>query len=335
MTLTLIGRADSGGLASQSIEIARHVQPDRILIPDFGPRGQGVTRIERLEPYANEIRHCVPKPGHELDPEDVEWLLDTDSLFSIETPYARKLPHLAPRRKVRLALYSNPELWSEDYRGPTTKVYLPTSWESDRVPKAEVLPMPIARDRLPFRQRTEAKTFLFQCGTTFHDRNGRRALDAALRYLRIPIRLLIAGGAGKPGRYRRGLRVEYVPERDDYWSVYEQADVLIMPRRYGGLSLPINEALSCGLPVITLDLPPYNAILPPESLIPTSHWRLEHMKGGTFAVHDCDPRVLARAIERFAQEPELVARLSKEGDVIAAGLDWSVWRDEWSRTLRG
>jgi glycosyltransferase involved in cell wall biosynthesis len=334
----MIGRADSAGLGSQSLEVVRHLKPERLLLVDMSLQpgyNAGPFRPERFDFSNAEIRVCVPKPGQELDKADVDWLLETDSLFSIETPYSRGIPRVAWRRRVILSLYSNPELWSEDYRAPTTRVYLPTTWEADRVPQSSVLPMPIARDRLPFRQRTEAKTFLFQCGTTFHDRNGRRVLDAALRHVRVPIRVLVAGGVGKSGRHGRTVRVEYLPERDDYWSVYEQADVLIMPRRYGGLSLPINEALSCGLPVITLDLPPYNAVLPPESLVPTSHWQAQHMKGGEFKVYDCDPRKLAQAMQTFAQAPELVSRLSKEADVLAASLDWSIWQAEWTRTLRG
>lgn len=37
---------------------------------------------------------------------------------------------------------------------------------------------------------------------------------------------------------------------------------MILPRKYAGLCLPMNEALMSGLPVIMTDIEPNNVILP-------------------------------------------------------------------------
>ena len=44
-------------------------------------------------------------------------------------------------------------------------------------------------------------------------------------------------------------------------GLYAGFDPLILPRRYGGLCLPMNEALRSGLPVIMFNVSPSDAIL--------------------------------------------------------------------------
>jgi glycosyltransferase involved in cell wall biosynthesis len=51
---------------------------------------------------------------------------------------------------------------------------------------------------------------------------------------------------------------------DDRAGLYEGLDALILPHRYGGLCLPMNEALTSGLPVIMSNMSPNDAILPQE-----------------------------------------------------------------------
>jgi glycosyltransferase involved in cell wall biosynthesis len=52
-------------------------------------------------------------------------------------------------------------------------------------------------------------------------------------------------------RDRRIIWDHCAPEEQQ--TLYEGFDALIMPRRYGGLCLPMNEALTSGLPVIMSD----------------------------------------------------------------------------------
>jgi hypothetical protein len=55
---------------------------------------------------------------------------------------------------------------------------------------------------------------------------------------------------------------------DDQWRLYAGFDALIMPRRYGGLCLPCNEALTSSLPVIMSNTSPNDAVLPADWLVP-------------------------------------------------------------------
>jgi len=58
-------------------------------------------------------------------------------------------------------------------------------------------------------------------------------------------------------------------------DLYKDFDALILPRKYGGLCLPVNEALMSGLPVIMTDISPNNKLLPKE-------WLVKSRKTGEF-----------------------------------------------------
>ena len=48
--------------------------------------------------------------------------------------------------------------------------------------------------------------------------------------------------------------------------MYSGFDAMVLPRRYAGLCLPMNEALMSALPVFMTNISPNNAILPPKWL---------------------------------------------------------------------
>ena len=64
--------------------------------------------------------------------------------------------------------------------------------------------------------------------------------------------------------------VEHKNEKNQE-DLYAGFDALLMPRRYGGLCLPMNEALFSGLPVFMTNVEPNNTILPKEWLIEISN----------------------------------------------------------------
>ena len=328
MSLALIVRADQGGVGTQLWEIYRHVRPNKALILVDGERPRGAPRLERYADPGCEHRTAA---HHPITDDTWEWFLDgTDTVFTVEGPYDNRLPKLCAQRGIRLVYHANPELWDERYRGTTTRVWLPTSWEQDRVRDAEVMVMPVDRERCAFRQRTSAATFLFPWGPAFHDRNGLELFLEATGQVRADVRLVIAGL--HPPDASHG-RVEYLGEVENYWGLYEEADVLVLPRRYGGLSLCIQEAASCGLPIVTLDRPPYGPELHRAGVVPSAGSYPARMRGGRFDVHRCEPRVLAQRIDWLAREPGLVVEMSAASDRFAAGLDWVAHEETWRGRL--
>jgi glycosyltransferase involved in cell wall biosynthesis len=80
--------------------------------------------------------------------------------------------------------------------------------------------------------------------------------------------------------------------------MYKGFDAMLLPRRYAGLCLPMNEALMSGIPVFMTDISPNNAILPDK-------WLSESIKIDTFKtksmvdVYAAKPDDLAKIIDRY------------------------------------
>lgn len=334
MTLAVIARGDQGGLGAQTWEMCRHVGPDKILLLDLGKAGRGTTRRERFEGLAGELR---VHGGSRLDHGDLDWVLkDTTTIYTAEGTYGYDLPVAAERAGVRLVVHANPELWTERSRGATTEVVCPTPWEIDRVPGATMMPMPVDRERVPFRERRRAFTFWHPKAPAFHDRHGSAIVEAALAHIKTACRVLITGETELPlGPSHVGqVLVDRVGPRENYWDGYRFADVLILPRRYAGLCLPVQEALSSGMPVVMLDTGPYAGKAGVLTIPTTSSYEVR-MKGGQFPVFDAEPEALANEIDQLVYDHDLVGRCSRAADGTAEGLSWARWENWWRRLLHG
>ena len=92
---------------------------------------------------------------------------------------------------------------------------------------------------------------------------------------------------------------------DDQWRLYADFDALIMPRRYGGLCLPLNEALTGGLPVIMSHTSPNDAVLPGD-------WLVQGAFNGGFTSRvpipyfNVNVALLARKLDEWAAMPDEV-----------------------------
>lgn len=321
MTLAMIARADDGGLGAMTWEVWRHLHPARTLIVLADHRTRGRAHPERFDgPGEVRVARMFPKSA------DVAWLTaEADVVYTAETFYGAKI------RGPRTALHVMPEMHAHD---TASAMLLPTPWRAEHFPGGIRLPVPVARDRLPYRQRTEATTLFHVAGNAMADRNGTDLLLSALDHVRHPCRLLIRGG--QPHRERHGLvDVEWLGHHDGpYWEAWpDDAGVLVLPRRFGGLCLPMLEATSLGLPIVTLDLDPQRSWLPAAGLVPTTGSTPVRMRGGTIDVHSTGVVMLAGRIDRLLADPALVAALSARADVLAAERSWEALLPEWQATL--
>lgn len=330
MRLGLLARADNGGLATMTWEFHRHMAPDRTLIIDLGERGRGRTRVDRYPGAA--VNHGMDSDLPEATVRD--FVDGLDVLYSAETLYRSDVASIARAAGCATIVHSMPELWRQDL-DPPDGVWAPTDWELGRLPAGTpVVPVPIAGDRLPFRQRTEAKTFLHVSAPAMLDRNGTRLVVDALPYIQAECTVVVAG-SGRVGPRRVGrVHVEWANDQvENYWDRYNQADVLLLPRRYAGLSLPMQEATGSGMPVVSLDLEPQRQWISPRLLAPAWQKRQARMVGGDFWVHDAAPADLAAIITRLATNPTEVAAESTKAGERAAELSWDVWAPRYRSRL--
>lgn len=335
LRLGVLGRADRRGLAIQSTEVCRHLNPVAVLGVDMG----------ELSPYQNDWADYDPAtltvvPREKLTPELVEeWILSNqvNVVWSAETFYVEWFTMVARSCGARTVLAPNPEFFShvEAWQPQPDMLAAATRWRIGEMPGAVVLPHPVDRERLPFRQRTKAETFLFVLGHhAARDRQGIRVLWDALSQVHEPVRVIVRAQQPVyppreyPSHIELDVRCEDVPR---YQDVYAEGDVFLHPRRYGGLSLPLVEAMSTGMIPLVSDASPQRGWLPPEMLLPCDADRVFHSLVGEIPMHDVNPTVMAMRINELARQPDEVARLSLMADRIAETFSWETLRSEWER----
>lgn len=325
MRLGLIARADDGGLGSLTQEFARHLKVERALVVDLGHKSRGVTRYERIEAVVEDVRST----GHPIADEEIEWLVkDLDVVYTAETPYSPNLFAIAKEHGCRVVLHAMPELLKD--KDKDCEVWLPTDWHADQINHSRIIPVPVALDRFVYKQRGYISTMLHIAGEAMLDRNGTDLLMQALPLVRTSLKLIMAGSQ-MPRRVYGNVLVESRPPVKNYWENYtEDIDLLVMPRRYGGLCLPVQEAAACGIPTLMLDLPPQHD-WPVLKIAAQSHARAR-MAGGTFDVYSTSPEVLAQAID-LACSPKNIFDVSEAARSWAVGLAWPFWIDIYKKSL--
>lgn len=330
MTFCLAGaRCDGGGLASITQELHRHLQPERTLLLDLGDRGRGDCTPDDYT--YGDVYRSEWMGG--LSSRAVDWVCDPgcEVLVAVETFYDDRVLTLARQRGMRVVLYAMPELapWATTAltrlapSAPRPELLIPTGWRRETLPEAQVLPWPVARDRLPYRQRDEVRHLFHVTGAAMRDRAGTDLLLAALPNVVEPCRLTIR--SERPINVLPGGAVDVTVVNDrveNYWqSVPDDVDLLVAPRRYGGLSLPLQECASRGIPAVTLATDPY-AGLPFIHTLSTTTSQDVRMKGGTVPVYSADPRALANLIDYLVRNPDLQAVASKAADGWAHEHRW-------------
>jgi glycosyltransferase involved in cell wall biosynthesis len=295
----------------------------------------GHGRAFRPELYpAAEITHGAPTAKAIQ-----RFLKDLDVVFTAETAYNNQLYPLARQAGVKVVVQPNYEFFD---RNATPDLWaVPSMWHWDDIPEPKVLlPVPIATDRFPQRPtRGRATRFVHIGGwPAIHDRNGTTDLLEALQFVQSPITVAIKGqDAHALGKLMRGYRVPSNVElifdaRDvpDYWDNYSDGDVLVMPRRFGGLCLPTNEALGAGMPVIMPDISPNNTWLPAEWLV-SATCEAQFKARTLIDIHTVDHRALAAKIDQFATDATFYAHAEATARDMAKRMSWESLRPEYDR----
>lgn len=325
-------RHDNTGLGVQTKEFYDHIKPDKTLVVDISQLNERRGKISKLYPERfPDAAFIYGFPTfHDIDP----FLQDLDIVFLIESPYSYEVLEMARARGIKTVLQFNYEFLDyfehPDWVMPDC-LASPTTWNIDIVKarfghlaKVVHLPVPVNRERLPFRQRKEAKRFLHIAGhATVDSRNGTDVVLEAIDLVRnkeAEFVIYSQHSLRSPARF--DVRVEE-KDADNYWENYGNEDILLLPRKYGGLSLQLQEAMSKGMVPIMTNLPPQNTFLREESLIPTASVKTLYTRMD-LPSHRADPKQLAERIDYLCEHPSLVEDLSNFSNERAAELSWEV-----------
>lgn len=324
-------------------EFARWVRPAATVIINLGVRGRGAAHPERYGRLGLDNVWVNDGYNDDIPAELVRDFLElVDVVYMAETSYYEPFCDVAREMGVPTVLHAMPELWRAEMAQPD-EIWLPTSWEASRVPAARLVPVPVPTDTfapaVDWLAAARRQVLFHLQAPAFHDRNGTELVQQAMAETCRPARIVFGGGTRQPAQvanYRGGrIDVGWCPggtvERRAAYP--DECGVLLLPRRYAGLSLPMQEAAALGWPIISLDLEPQRQWLHPELLVAATVRDRVKMAGGWFDVHACDPIALARTIDRL-DDPKLWRAAREYGLDHAAGLSWERWAP-WYRDLLG
>jgi len=321
--LGIIAYANNTGLGNQTRQYYEWLKPAKTMVVDLSDmqRQSGKNVTSYFERYPDGlIIEGIPS-NLAIN----SFLEDLDVVLVAETPLNHYLFKRAAELNIRTILVPNYEF--NDYlQHPWLPrpdlLLLPSKWHMQETKELGIqmqhIPMPVDRSKLPFIHRKKAEHFVHIAGhPTFMDRNGTAVVLEAMQYVKSPIQLTMYSQF--PIEAYTDDRINLVKE---YWELYKpEYDVMVMPRRYGGLCLPLNEAMSVGMPVLMTDVPPQNEFLPPEMLIREVGYDIIQ----TRAEIECwkpSPKALAAKIDELYNKPELVDNLSKAVDNLAEARSW-------------
>jgi glycosyltransferase involved in cell wall biosynthesis len=340
MRLGIIAYASNTGLGNQTWELYRNMKPAKTLLVNLETLNRMPVKLDRFP----DSRVTNGRPTDQ----DIDWLTDdVDAIFVCETALNFDLFARARYKRVTTIQQYNYEFL--DYfsypEWPRPTVWAaPTCWNIDIITQLSKdldirlmdWPVPVNREGIPFRNIEQCHTFVHIIGRpAIHDRNGTITfLEAAHKignraryriYLQPPddIKAIeyFEPVKQKIEQYRGDLRIEVVNGVENYADMYASGDVLVLPRRYGGLCLPMQEALSAGMPVIMTNISPNDQTLPQEWLVPASKIK-EFYPRPRVDVYGSDPNMLAFKMLEFLNSSDYMKQANVKANEIADSISW-------------
>ena len=302
MRIGLIARCDNTGLGIQSWEFFNHIDCKALVI-DFSAMAP---HESVLTPYLERFPgQQVYKWGNVHNrrgdmPTEVilEFIKDIDILFTMETPYDYNIYDICRSKGVKTILQLNYEFLDYPSSLPKPDLFAaPSMWNYEDIPEPKIfLPVPVNTSH--FNPILKPNVFVHIAGRpAAYDRNGTRLFLDSLHYVKKNITVVLCQKNRTIPSYKSNIKVILKDYNTlNYWDNYQSSGVLVMPRKYGGLCLPMNEAIASCMPVITTDISPNNLWLPKDWLIPAFK-KGSFQSKKTIDYYEINPEDLAAKIE--------------------------------------
>lgn len=340
MKLGLIARADSRGLGIQTRAVHDHLHPVKTMVINCGSAKPLPLRHDWY-PDALWI-YGLPKAS-----DFASWLPGLDAVYTAETPYSHSLFSEAERFGVRSVLHVNPEFLDhirKPYLPKPSLFACPTKWMWERIPQTkELLPVPVATEHFTPQSAQRATNFLHVVGRpAIHDRAGTADLLLALESVHVDINVTITCQETGYVKTLMSAHDIHLPDNitltvadgdvENYADLYTGHHVMVSPRRFGGLSLPMQEACAAGMPVIATQVSPNTDWLPTDWLVRASY-------AGEFTAHTLvdlytvDHLGLADKITELATDHRFFQEASQQALAIAKQLSWEEMTPLYQRLL--
>jgi hypothetical protein len=325
MRLGIIARSDNTGLGNQTRELVKLLEPSKIMLIDSTPFNNNEQHPEWYVGY-----DVMTTNGFATDAEVDLFLDSVDVVLSCEIFYSDTLITKAKEKKVKTILQYNFELFENVTQRhlPLPDVLLaPSLWNIGMVNRlfgrqCKVVHLPPPTDFSLFEEAREENLskdhlrILHIAGKiAAQDRNGTETILKMLKHSTADYELVIKTQSdfeGMSNDPRLTIDKSNVKNNQD---LYVGFDAMVLPRRYAGLCLPMNEALVSGLPVFMTNIEPNNFILP-ESWLTQSRVHLSfRTKAGMISVYEADPKLLAQHIDNYVNSKDKQQQKLKAIDI--------------------
>ena len=309
MRLGIIARSDNTGLGNQTMELVKMLNPDKILLIN----SQFFNNNKQHPEWYKSYNVIETRKGMPVTKEVVSFLENIDVVISCETFYHLELVDLAKKQGIKTILQYNYELFGNlahpEWTLPDV-LLAPSSWNLDAViekfgSKTKVMHLPPPTDQSLFNEARETnlskthKRILHIAGKkAAKDRNGTDSIFEMIKHSKEDYELVIKSQTPlnvicKDPR----VKIE-IGNPDNRQDMYSGFDAMVLPRRYAGLCLPMNEALMSALPVFMTNVSPNNTLLPED-------WLIESTKIGSFRtksmvdIYNIAPDKFANIVDRY------------------------------------
>lgn len=338
MVIGCLLRTEKRGLGYQSRAFQRHMDASPLVISIPNRSEQVCPADLSLYPDSPVARVHT---GWRLEADVVRpWLETIDVLWTAETFYSDDLTAWAREQGVATAIHANPEFTPPSLAGyglgSPAAWWSATPWRLGAMPSGtQVVPWPV--ERVPQVEPHDGPCrWVHVVGReAIGDRNGTTTVLAALQLLREPCEVTLV-------TQERALPGQVVAPRHVTWRVvtggvdspadlYADADALMYPRRYGGLSLVTSEAMAAGLAVVMPDVSP-NTEVWPVCPMPALKGPLVSTAAGPIRSAEVDPPALAAAMDTFA-DPAVRHEWQARARAWSVQHSWEVLAGEYRRRL--
>lgn len=254
------------------------------------------------------------------------FLKDVDVLVSFETFYSELFISRAKALGVKTVLLPMFEFLRENHQKPTA--YLCPSAIEAQITGGEYIPWPVDTEAIAFRERTKASLFVHNAGHGgVLGRNGTELFIEAVKHVTSDVQFEL--------RTQFPLNVE--PERlerirviegnlKDNATLFSRGDVLVHPHKFNGLSLPVNEALASGMPLITTKMFPFTTWLSPSFMVEPYETRKTSLSR-EITMSILKPEDIAQRIDEMATMS--LTSLSQEARKLAEARSWRTLLPEY------
>ena len=339
--LGIIVRSDNSGLGIQTRNLCKMLKPSRVLVVNSEPFNGNEQHNEWYSDYECHFTQAWP-----TNLECARFMRGLTHCLTAETVYNPTIFSLARIHNVKVFIQPNWEFLDHirDRRMPQpTKWLMPSYWFLEEMqsmfPNTIYLPPPTSSEDFSIPRnnnlsKTGKRRFLHIMGrVASHDRNGTFDVINALKFSTADFELVIRSQfpIKEYMDTAKDERITFeISNIENQSEIYDGFDMMIFPRRYAGLALPMNEALMNAIPVVMSNISPNNKILPSE-------WLVDAEKVDSFMarmqldIHKTDYIYLGNKLDWFAtmSDEQLLEEKIKAYEIGFMNYSYEVLRDKY------